>query len=905
MIPIKIQIKNFLSYGSDLQTVDFSPYHLLCLSGKNGHGKSALLDAITWAIWGQARKTSNTAKADHGLLRLGQTHMLVILDFECNNTRYRIRREFALTYGKPYAAIDFGIVDEASDTIAPLTEKTIRGTQQKIEDTLHLSYDAFINSAFLRQGQANEFSKKSAKDRKEILANILGLQRYENMRKLANDQSRQAAIQKQQLLAIQENMALEIEKTAHIQQQLLETEQQLNMHAQEEIQIKTALANLQNERDVLMQQRETKNRILKDIADLTVTQESSRTELRTLVNEWRSIHAQQLSAGSPEKLKEEHAKLTASVQIHQEALAKKLEKKDLYLKEKEIMGQVTHTLKTKQQERVHAAQLHLQQLQMTRTQQEQQRSSSELLERQLQQSITTAQQQIVALSKDISTFAADQLTAQEKQFEKRRTVYQQWIAQANCLKNELDQLQQKRLFTHDENDSSSCPLCEQNLSASRKKFLKSKLSKDEQFSTHRYSRLSRLIKTLKPLLVKQHENITTLKDIQTKVQISVHQKAELEKKLTGLQTELATCTASRAALAQQLELAHKIINEQEKTCAALQQSIEQLIMQDPAYMQQLAVMKELEQQYTAIVYNAEEHKQHVTQLQEITHQLNSYEKLQQQLHIQQERQRIISTSCMMLKKIKASLCALHKQLLDFSQLEERTVQHTAKELEVKQRNEAGNKHKDRLLQEKGQYTQYLSMLAKLKEEHAKHTIKIKELTETAEDYQSIATALGKNGIQALLIEDAIPEIEHEANELLSKLTDNQAQIFIESLRDLKSGGTAETLDIKISDAAGIRAYELFSGGEAFRIDFALRIAISKLLARRAGTSLQTLIIDEGFGSQDDDGLSYIMDALYKIQDDFKKVIIVSHLPRLKDQFPVHFCVQKGPEGSMIKIIEQA
>ena len=111
---------------------------------------------------------------------------------------------------------------------------------------------------------------------------------------------------------------------------------------------------------------------------------------------------------------------------------------------------------------------------------------------------------------------------------------------------------------------------------------------------------------------------------------------------------------------------------------------------------------------------------------------------------------------------------------------------------------------------------------------------MKELKENALDYQAIAVATSKDGIQALLIEEAIPEIEQEANHLLSKLTDNQAQLFIESLRDLKKGGTKETLDIKISDTAGIRPYELFSGGEAFRIDFALRIAISKLLARRAG-----------------------------------------------------------------------
>ncbi len=149
--------------------------------------------------------------------------------------------------------------------------------------------------------------------------------------------------------------------------------------------------------------------------------------------------------------------------------------------------------------------------------------------------------------------------------------------------------------------------------------------------------------------------------------------------------------------------------------------------------------------------------------------------------------------------------------------------------------------------------------------------------------------MGKDGIQALLIEQALPEIEQEANALLEKLTDGQAHLFIESLRDLKSGKSKETLDIHISDATGIRSYELFSGGEAFRIDFALRIALSNFLARRAGTALQTLIIDEGFGSQDEEGLAHIMEAIYKIQDDFAKIIIVSHLPYMKDHVPGTLC----------------
>src|SRR5205085_11081741 len=108
MIPQKLQIKNFLSYGPVLQTIDFSSYQLICLSGKNGHGKSALLDAMTWAVWGQARKTSNTTKADNDLLRIGQTFMAISFDFAFNGHTYRIKREYGKTFAKPYASLDFG-----------------------------------------------------------------------------------------------------------------------------------------------------------------------------------------------------------------------------------------------------------------------------------------------------------------------------------------------------------------------------------------------------------------------------------------------------------------------------------------------------------------------------------------------------------------------------------------------------------------------------------------------------------------------------------------------------------------------------------------------------------------------------------------------------------------------------
>jgi exonuclease SbcC len=121
-------------------------------------------------------------------------------------------------------------------------------------------------------------------------------------------------------------------------------------------------------------------------------------------------------------------------------------------------------------------------------------------------------------------------------------------------------------------------------------------------------------------------------------------------------------------------------------------------------------------------------------------------------------------------------------------------------------------------------------------------------------YGELALAFGKKGIQAMIIESVIPELEEEANALLGRMTDNRMSLKLETQRDTRQGNTIETLDIKLADELGTRNYELFSGGEAFRANFALRIALSKLVARRAGARMQLLVVDEGFGTQDAVGL---------------------------------------------------
>jgi exonuclease SbcC len=183
---------------------------------------------------------------------------------------------------------------------------------------------------------------------------------------------------------------------------------------------------------------------------------------------------------------------------------------------------------------------------------------------------------------------------------------------------------------------------------------------------------------------------------------------------------------------------------------------------------------------------------------------------------------------------------------------------------------------------------------------AQKTERLKEREELAEDLsllEELREAFGKRGVPAMIIETAVPELERGATELLKRLTDGRMNLRIETQREIKTGEVREALDIIISDELGSRPYEMYSGGEAFRINFAIRIALSRLLAQRAGAQLRSLFIDEGFGTQDARGREHLVSAITSIQDDFELILIITHIDELKEAFPARIEVTKTAEGS--------
>ena len=174
MIPIKLELTNFLPY-KNTQTLDFSGIHVACLVGDNGSGKSSLLEAMVWALWGKAR---DGKRSDDELIHYGETEMRVSLIFQLTGNKYRIVRQRKV--GKRgQLVLALHVYDNSTESWRDLSEAGSRQTQRKIDELLCIDYDTFMNSAFIAQGRADEFTIKSPSNRKAVLASILGLDQWD------------------------------------------------------------------------------------------------------------------------------------------------------------------------------------------------------------------------------------------------------------------------------------------------------------------------------------------------------------------------------------------------------------------------------------------------------------------------------------------------------------------------------------------------------------------------------------------------------------------------------------------------------------------------------------------------------------------------------------------------------
>jgi exonuclease SbcC len=477
--------------------------------------------------------------------------------------------------------------------------------------------------------------------------------------------------------------------------------------------------------------------------------------------------------------------------------------------------------------------------------------------------------------------AQSAITAQRDALRDKNADLARLGAGAASLISEAAQLQEK-LDLLPPCDEAVCPLCRSELGAERLELVRDTLSREQAQKKAEAEKLEQGRQVGEAQLSRMNAELDRL-------------EAEIKSKNNLLVSDVARLTE---AIKEANEAESQLKAEQEALAAVAQSLASRDYAGDT-----LERLNETEAAIAAIDYDEKGHETARNRVKE----LEPYDNLKRSLD---EALRLLPEEQNKAEQAAAAIDDIHKrQQQDRASLEETgaklgalpELQAELAAAEAGHRECAAGHH--RAQERLGSLKERLGYLEGLE---AKIKDRQQALTQAArrqEIYEELALAFGKKGIQAMLIETSLPEIEDEANRLLGRMTEGRMSVNFETQRDTKKGDIAETLDIKIGDELGTRDYEMFSGGEAFRIDFAIRIALSRLLARRAGAPLPTLIIDEGFGTQDAEGIEKLKEAIISIQDEFKKIIVVTHIEELKDAFPTRINVVKTEGGSRIEVSE--
>jgi DNA repair exonuclease SbcCD ATPase subunit len=160
-------------------------------------------------------------------------------------------------------------------------------------------------------------------------------------------------------------------------------------------------------------------------------------------------------------------------------------------------------------------------------------------------------------------------------------------------------------------------------------------------------------------------------------------------------------------------------------------------------------------------------------------------------------------------------------------------------------------------------------------------------------HKELARLLGKENLQSHLLEQAERGIVAYANEILDRISSGSLHLELQRSDNGQSADNAKAFDIvAINRDTGDRKMSvgLLSGGQRFRVAVSLALGIGKY-ASQDNQSIESVIIDEGFGSLDKQGRREMIDQLHRLGDTLCRIILVSHQEEFANEFPNRYAVE--------------
>jgi exonuclease SbcC len=908
-------MEGFTSFRKPVE-IDFREFDLFAITGPTGAGKTSLLDAMIFALYGKTPRLGADYKA---LLSQGSLRMNVCLEFQAGDSNYKVLRSV-----KRGGSAQVRLEQQHDGTWTPLAD-SVREMEARIERIVGLDFDGFTRAVILPQGAFDQFLRGDAKKRRQILVELLQLNVYEKMASAANSRAKAAD---------QHAVMHEAYLKDHFS------------HATEE--------NLKSMREKLDQRQAESERLDGRMAIIEQAFGLSH-ELRQQRKACReAIREAEAAAGKAESARvqsEDIGRNLASLQERQAEVSDRL-RTNAYNEERYLQLMRLET-QVKRAGELTTAVLSLQaRLQSTAEEMQAQKKALERAEARLNTTRTEFEAAGNALSAAEQAYEAslkthgspdaleqtaselDKLPAREEELRKTidqinglQSSRQADVAALEKAAGETDSLTQQvaalehalehMLREHAASDlranlkkGEACPVCEQVVAKIPKVRDKRTLEKERQ----------------------------RLQDARKAEQKARRDSAELEARIPGYARQIEILEQSRDRLARDVETLRSrrgtddlrkiavAIRMHEKACRQQRTLLEDLRKRmsdaESAARQAETRMKVLDQTWTELDRQHAQNRSDLDSLRTILAHWSADE-FDGQKRAKVERETLIHESDEVKSRVHklelehaaaARAMEVASEKLRFHQTSAETARNRAGELASRIRQLAGvpdntdepdfvenernvlQTRRQSLDQELGCLTTEVVKLDQAIQKAAEIRSGIARHKRDYELYKDIGITLKGDRFIEFLLGQAMERLAEEGSKHLRQLSaDRYAFAAVESSFSVIDQWNADEL----------RPVATLSGGESFLASLALALAlattISQLSANHERPTLESLFLDEGFSTLDPEALDTVVSAIENLSGGDRLVGVISHLPELAMRLPLQVQVHKSISGSTVEI----
>jgi exonuclease SbcC len=988
MIPIEITLHNFLSYQGT-HHLDLTNSRSIIITGNNGAGKSSIIDAMLFTLFGFSRNSQDHAEAS--LVHFGEMDSFTECIFQHQNTIWRVKRNIS-----PSPSIE--IKEKRKSYWKIITKPTDEENQNFIHSIVNISLKNLLMTTVMSSSFSThkEFLENTPKERFQRLSHFLRLDVYqESFRKTQIDFTQNKI--RETLLEdfIQKNKDKLIQKKV-LQKRIEEESTQRDVLEEHLNNSREAILALHKEIHTINNLLERKSNLMDQIHQLRNYQNERHKERSTLLetinelqqsiqlqHEIENGYKQLLDLIQRNKVFNENLEQRQRLEVQMKEIQNNIEQEEMDLKtkrneleQKEIEYSEKKSLLPDLNLKMHEIQSKLKEMEKKRYQIE----NLEEEKRDIQDQIASLNEKIGSLKQEKLNFLEtcntiakqiaeyEQVIQKETSTKKKLQTIHENTEKVKLLQNniEIEQNKKQNLLTQNEkfhemairlrekihflelpkSTENRCPLCGTPLNKDKEADILLNYRRDLEMrettlekNKNTIQRITNKIETLKSEIFVLSSDFDQEKELQSfylRIQdyksnlgriTENHYRAKLQEskieeelnktlyKITNLKSRYKTIDK------QYVEAMYAVSNQSihENTLSDLQLQISSALEADqklPLITKQLIDIKrrletknyatdqwkkinDVKKKFFAIHYSSPEHET-------IKNKINQLKYFETEKRIMDEKldekNRILNQLNDVEQKLEKLEIELKEQIEKIKSIPYQKHDLEEAEEHLKQLEESMEKYQDEkeiIVSSIAKHERDMEVMYEVQKEYDKSLKELTELRKQTEIVTFCQQIFSQENLPAYILYRILPLIERDVNRILRNISKDSLsiQIHLDVKSDVEKG-----IQVSIFNFGNPVEFSFLSQGEKFSLHIAFRLALSYILHKNQSLKTDFLCIDQDLGSLDASSKNQIMYTILKIQNQFQKMIFITHQEDFKNSFHQHLFVEKKKNSSYFSFL---